>query len=57
MSKLTKLFFILSFMSVLGSIVLAITEKKDFTWQAITFLWICSAYVSELRIKNLEDKL
>jgi hypothetical protein len=57
MSKLSKVFFLLAFLSTVSSIVIALVTKKDFTWQSITLLWICTAYISELRIKNLEDKL
>jgi len=57
LSIMSKIFFLLAFLTTIGSIVLAIYTKKDYTWQAITLLWICSAYMSEIRIKQLEDKL
>ena len=57
LSLLAKICFILGFIGVTGSIVLSIITKKDFTWQVISLLWMGSAFVSELRIKQLEEKL
>jgi len=57
LSLLSKLCFILGFVGVVGSIILSIVTKKDFLWQVITLAWMSSAFISELRIKQLEDKL
>jgi hypothetical protein len=57
LSLLSKICFVLGFIGVIGSIIISIISKKDFTWQFITLMWMGSALVSDLRIKELEEKL
>ncbi len=57
LSLLSKICFVLGFIGVIGSIIISIISKKDFTWQFITMMWMGSALVSDLRIKELEKKL
>lgn len=56
-SLFAKICYIFGFLGVVFSIVASIITKKDFTWQLITLMWMGSAFVSELRIKQLEEKL
>jgi hypothetical protein len=56
LSLLHKLCFVLALFSVVGSIVVNIISGNDVTWQSIFLLWILSAIMAEIRIKNLEDK-
>ena len=53
---LEKLCFIFGFTGVLFSITVSIIAEKSFTWQLITLMWMLSAFFSELRIKQLEEK-
>ncbi len=57
LSLLSKVCFILGFIGVIGSIIISIISEKDFTWQFITLMWMGSALISDMRIKQLEDKL
>lgn len=57
LSLISRVCFILGFIGVLGSITLSLMSGKDYTWQIITLLWMGSSFISELRIKQLEDKL
>ena len=56
LSLLHKIVFALAIISVVGSIVTGIYLGQDVTWQSITLLWVLSAVIAELRIKELEDK-
>jgi len=57
LSLLSKICFILGFIGAVGSITLSIISKRDFTWQLVTLVWMGSAFMNELRIKQLEEKL
>lgn len=56
LSLLHKIVFVLAIISVVGSIVTGLYLGQDVTWQGITLLWVLSAVIAELRIKELEDK-
>ena len=56
LSLLHKIVFVLAIISVVGSIVTGLYLGQDITWQGITLLWVLSAVIAELRIKELEDK-
>ena len=56
LSLLHKIVFVLAIISVVGSIVTGLYLGQDVTWQSITLLWVLSAVLAELRIKELEDK-
>lgn len=55
-SLLEKICFIFGFIGVMGSIIISALAHKDYLWQVITLFWMGSAFIAELRIKNLEDK-
>ena len=57
LSLLSKICFILGFTGIIGSLVMSIIFKKEYFWQLMTLLWMGSAFINELRIKQLEDKL
>jgi hypothetical protein len=57
LSLLHNICFGLAIVSVIGSIITGFLAGRDITWQGISLLWISSALISELRIKELEDKL
>lgn len=57
LSLLSKICFILGFIGVIGSITFSLVQGKDYMWQVIALLWMGSAFLNELRIKQLEDKL
>jgi hypothetical protein len=54
LSNLSKICYILGFLSVLFSIVINIYLKKDFGWQIVTIFWILNSFINELIIKKLE---
>ena len=56
LSLLHKIVFVLAIISVVGSIISGLSLGQDVTWQSITLLWVLSAVIAELRIKELEDK-
>ena len=56
MSLLTKICFVLGFIGTIGSIIISIISKKDFSWQLIALVWMSSALISELRINKIEKK-
>ena len=56
LSLLHKIVFVLAIISVVGSIISGLSAGQDVTWQSITLLWVLSAVIAELRIKELEDK-
>ena len=56
LSLLHKIVFVLVIISVVGSIISGLSLGQDVTWQSITLLWVLSAVIAELRIKELEDK-
>ncbi len=56
LSLLHKIVFVLAIISVVGSIISGLALGQDVTWQGITLLWVLSAVIAELRIKELEDK-
>lgn len=56
LTLLHKIVFVLAIISVVGSIVTGLYLGQDVTWQGITLLWVLSAVIAELRIKELEDK-
>ncbi len=56
LSLLHKIVFVLAIISVVGSIISGLSLGQDVTWQGITLLWVLSAVIAELRIKELEDK-
>jgi len=57
LSLLSKICYVFGFLGVIFSIIASILSKKEFTWQIITLMWMASAFISEMRIKELEDKL
>lgn len=57
LSLLHKICFGLALISVIGSIVTGLMVGKDVTWQGISLLWIFSALMAEIRIKQIEKKL
>lgn len=57
LSLLHKICFGLALISVIGSIVAGLMVGRDVTWQGISLLWIFSALMAEIRIKQLEKKL
>lgn len=57
LSLLSKICFILGFIGIIGSLIMSIILKKEYFWQLMTLLWMGSAFINELRIKQLEDKL
>ena len=57
LSLLSKICYGFGFLGVTFSIIASILTKKEFTWQIITLMWMGSAFMSEMRIKQLEDKL
>ena len=56
LSLLHKIVFVIAIISVVGSIISGLALGQDVTWQSITLLWVLSAVIAELRIKELEDK-
>jgi hypothetical protein len=56
LSLLHKIVFVMAIISVVGSIISGLALGQDVTWQGITLLWVLSAVIAELRIKELEDK-
>lgn len=57
LNLLHKVCFSLAIISVIGSMITGLLAGRDITWQGISLLWISSALISELRIKELEEKL
>lgn len=57
LSLLSKICFILGFIGIIGSLIMSIILKKEYFWQLMTLLWMGSAFINELRIKQLEEKL
>jgi len=56
LNLLHKIVFVIAIISVVGSIISGLALGQDVTWQGITLLWVLSAVIAELRIKELEDK-
>lgn len=57
LSLLSKICFILGFTGIIGCLIMSIILKKEYFWQLMTLLWMGSAFINELRIKQLEEKL
>ena len=52
-----KICYGLGFIGSVGSIVLAILTKKDFSWQFISLIWMLAALMADLRATKLEESL
>lgn len=57
LSLLSKICFGLGTIGTIGSIIISLLTKKDFTWQFIALMWMLSALFQELRINQLEKKI
>lgn len=53
---ISKVCYCLGFLGTVGSIIVSLYSGKEVSWQLISLSWMGSAFISDLRIKQLEDK-